>query len=163
MSLKPIYTATNCNVAFQLDWSLSIFWRERIGDERWFDALKEETERDGVRLLQHRFARDGHSLFLVSTKPHVAPSEIARSVKGRLQHLVRKARPKAFQRNYSLRAVGSTKREKLDAYIASQLHHHPMRLVAQTPGSAGAGPAGVVWGARWLQVQKPGSGMAIES
>ena len=34
--------------------------------------------------------------------------------------------PKAFQRNYGLRSVGSTRRDKLEDYLASQLGHHPM-------------------------------------
>jgi REP element-mobilizing transposase RayT len=34
--------------------------------------------------------------------------------------------PNAFRRNYSLRSIGSTKRDKVEAYLASQLEHHPM-------------------------------------
>ena len=32
--------------------------------------------------------------------------------------------PSAFRRNYSLSSVGSTKREKLEAYVAEQIEHH---------------------------------------
>jgi len=31
--------------------------------------------------------------------------------------------PRAFQRNYSLRSIGSIKRGKVEAYVASQLGH----------------------------------------
>lgn len=126
MSNQPIYTRHNCKVAFQLNWSLSIFWRNGIDNDGWLDVLKQQTESDGVRLLEHRFPRPQHSLFLLSTKPHVAPSEAARSVKGRLQYILRRSRPKAFQRNYSIRSLGSTRREKLDEYLAQQVAHHPI-------------------------------------
>lgn len=72
----PIYTAENCTAAYQLLWSLSIFWREPMDSDDWLKPLNAQTEGDDVRLLRHRFARDGHSLFLVSTKPQVSPTEI---------------------------------------------------------------------------------------
>jgi hypothetical protein len=123
-SLLPIYTAENIKVAYQLDWSLTLFWHKPPQSDAWLEELKETTETDGVRILQHRFARPDCSLFLVSTRPEVVPIEISRSVKGRLQHLVRKTWPKAFQRNYDLRSIGSTIRSKLDEYVAKQLEHH---------------------------------------
>jgi hypothetical protein len=33
---------------------------------------------------------------------------------------------KPFRRNYSLRSIGSTRREKLEQYLTTQLSHHPM-------------------------------------
>ena len=47
----------------------------------------------------------------MSTTPGVAPSQLIRSIKGRLQHQVRRERPKAFRRNYSLHSIGSATRE----------------------------------------------------
>jgi REP element-mobilizing transposase RayT len=123
--MQAIYTRDNCNVAFQLDWSFSIFWKDPIDSADWLETLKQQTEPDGVRILQHRFPRDDLSLFLVSTKPHVAPSQLARSVKGRLQYLMRSTRPKAFQRNYSIHSIGSVRCESVERYIAGQLVHHP--------------------------------------
>jgi len=60
----------------------------------------------------------------VSTKPHIAPSEIIRSTKGRLQHLIRAQSPKAFRRNYCIRSIGSATRTVVEDYVASQLGHH---------------------------------------
>src|SRR5262249_23980454 len=74
----------------------------------------------------HRFAKPDLSLFLVSTQPQVPAQLIPQRVKGRLQHLLRATHPKPFQRNYALRSLGSTKREKLEAYLAFQIEHHPM-------------------------------------
>jgi len=51
---------------------------------------------------------------------------IAQRVKGRLQHLLRKTFPNAFRRNYALCSIGSTRRSKLEEYLAGQLDHHPM-------------------------------------
>jgi REP element-mobilizing transposase RayT len=62
----------------------------------------------------------------VTSKPPVSPSEIIRSVKGRLQYLVRDRAPKAFQRNYCIRSVGAATRSTVEDYVANQLGHHQM-------------------------------------
>jgi REP element-mobilizing transposase RayT len=111
--LVPIYTLENCRTAYQLNWSLSIFWLQPPSPVTWLEALQMATEPDGVRVLNHRFAGDKLSQFLVSTKPEVSPHALVRSVKGRLQYLLRGERPKALQRNYSLRSVGSVTRNQL--------------------------------------------------
>lgn len=86
--MEPIYTPHNTKPAYQLNWALTIFWRDRpIPDDDWFDALQSATEPDGVRVLKHRITTRDASQFFVSTRPHVAPSQLVRSVKGRLQHL----------------------------------------------------------------------------
>jgi hypothetical protein len=96
--LSPIYTLDNCHAAYQLNWSLSVFWHQPPTAADWLDALQTATEPDGVRVLEHRLADERMSQFLVSTKPAVSPQALVRSVKGRLQYLVRGERPKAFQR-----------------------------------------------------------------
>jgi REP element-mobilizing transposase RayT len=121
---EPIYTAENCSVAYQLDWSYSLFWKEAPDGTEWFGDLRDSCEADGIRILNHQLA-ETTSQFLISTRPNLAPIQIAQRVKGRLQHLIRLSRPKAFRRNYSLRSVGSTRRERLDKYLANQLDHHP--------------------------------------
>src|SRR6202000_3121218 len=87
---------------------------------------REATERDGVRLLEHRPANGNVSQFLVSTRPDTAPAQVARSVKGRLQYIVREALPKAFRRNYGLRSVGDVGADVGDRYVRRQTMHHPM-------------------------------------
>jgi REP element-mobilizing transposase RayT len=124
MSL-PIYTADNSHSAYQLDWSYSLFWHEQPASLDWFRDLQPICETDHIRLLQHKFKPPNVSQFLVSTRPDVRPLLIAQRVKGRLQHLIRAEKPNAFRRNYSLRSIGSTRREKLDLYLATQLRHHP--------------------------------------
>ena len=119
----------NTNPAFQLNWGLTLFWRQAsIPDSGWLPALKETTEPDGVRVIKHRNTRNDASQFFVSTKPHVAPSELVRSVKGRLQHFIRNQISKAFQRNYCVRSVGSAKRSLVEDYVANQLGHHQMAI-----------------------------------
>ncbi len=125
-SLAPIYTTENCRPAYQLNWVLSVFWNQSPDKSPWLDSLKEATEPDGVRILQHQFAESGVSQFLLSTKPDVAPPQFVRSVKGRLQHLIRDECPKAFQRNYGFRSIGSLKRDAVESYVQSQVEHHPM-------------------------------------
>jgi REP element-mobilizing transposase RayT len=122
----PLYTPENCSAAYQLNWSYSLFWHEPAADMIGLADLQHACEADSIRILQHEFTAPGVSQFLVSTKPNVSPQFIAQRVKGRLQHLIRRTMPNAFRRNYSIRSLGSTRAEKLDAYLASQLAHHPM-------------------------------------
>ena len=122
----PIYTAENCRPAWQLDWTLTIFWREPPRSDDWLTALRDATEQEGVRILSHRFPTPDSSQFLISTKPTVRPVDLVRSVKGRLQYLVRERWPKALQRNYDLHSIGSTQLGKVESYVASQLEHHPI-------------------------------------
>jgi len=79
-----------------------------------------------VRVIKHRLTTGGASQFFISTKPHVAPQELIRSVKGRLQHEIRSQVPKAFQRNYGLRGIGSATRTVVEQYVGDQLGHHRM-------------------------------------
>ena len=122
----PIYTSENCRAAYQLNWSLALFWQEPAANADWLADLQRTVEPNGVRILEHQFARPGVSQFLVSTRPETAPERLVWSVKGRLQHQVRRQCPKAFHRNYGLRSVGSATREALEGYVRSQVDHHPM-------------------------------------
>ncbi|MEO1983512.1 MAG: hypothetical protein ABGZ24_23625, partial [Fuerstiella sp.] len=121
---SPIYTAENVTTAYQLNWSLSVFWRRPPANEDWLAELKAICEPDGVRILSHRFATSDCSLFFLSTRPEIRPSEVPRAIKGRLQHLVREQTPRAFQRNYDLHSIGSTQLDKAEAYVATQLQNH---------------------------------------
>ena len=121
----PIYTADNSPAAYQLDWSYCIFWKAPPQSFSWFDALQQLNEKDHIRLLKHHFEPPNVSKFLISTQSQVAPQTVAQRVKGRLQHLIRDHSPNAFRRNYSIRGLGSTRRQKLEQYLSSQLTHHP--------------------------------------
>jgi hypothetical protein len=125
-SPRPLYTSENCKCAYQLNWAVSLFWREPIDGCEWLPWLKAATEPDGVRVLKHTLIRPNVSQFLVSTRPEVMPGRLLWSVKGRLQHLVKHRYPKAFRRNYGLRSVGSASREAVEKYVQGQADHHPM-------------------------------------
>ncbi|MGH7140225.1 MAG: hypothetical protein ACREHD_31185 [Pirellulales bacterium] len=117
----------NSKAAYKLNWSLSVFWNTSAPPaESWYEALGQVTEPDGVRLLEHRVIKGSVSQFLASTRPELAPADMVRSVKGRLQHLVRKKLPKAFRRNYGLRSVGDAGAGVVDRYVQRQAAHHPM-------------------------------------
>jgi hypothetical protein len=123
----PIYTVENTRIAFELRWSVTLFWKQPAPPaDSWLALLQKATEADGVRVLEHRFPSDILSQFLISTKPHVAPAQCLRSVKGRLQHLVRADLPKAFRRTYSICSVGTANQNAIETYVASQLQNHPM-------------------------------------
>ncbi|WP_425615008.1 hypothetical protein NA78x_004895 [Anatilimnocola sp. NA78] len=125
MVLEPLYTPENVHFAFQLNWSLSLFWKViPPAVESWLASLRVATEQDGTRILELSWPTPQCSQFLVSTLPETLPQAIPWSVKGRLQHLIREQHPASFQRNFDLRSLGSPTREKSEAYVASQLQHH---------------------------------------
>ncbi len=125
MTIKPIYTVKNCISSYKLYWTLAIFWRDTsITAEHWLENLKLLTEKDGVRILEYRLKKETTSQFLISACPELSPSEIIRSIKGRLQHIIRAKAPKAFRGNYSVKSVGSAKLNVVKRYLDSQLDHH---------------------------------------
>lgn len=127
IDLEPIYTPTNTTAAYQLNWSLSVFLRRSFQFQKTtLERLREATEVDHVRILEHRQIHDRQLRFFISTQPQVAPTQVIRSIKGRLQYLIRDQDPKVFQRNYSIYSVGAANNDRLDAYVAKQPSRHPM-------------------------------------
>ena len=127
MSPEPIYTPGNCRVSHQLSWSLSLFWQDRpIPAKSWREDLTEAAAGDGVRVSKHTTSAGAAEQFVVSTLPETSPSAVVRSVKGRLQYVVRSRSPKAFRRNYRIESLGFAKKEAIENYVASQLEHHRM-------------------------------------
>ncbi|EMI57366.1 transposase [Rhodopirellula sallentina] len=125
--MESIYTEANTRAAFQLNWSVSLFGKEPLpSSEHWYDRLKTAIDPDGVRLLSADHLNDNTYQFLVSTKPHCSPSAIVRSIKGRLQYLIRDEIPKAFRRNYHVQSLGDAKAATLDRYVSRQTDKHPM-------------------------------------
>ena len=127
MNPKPLYLAQSILPTYKLYWSLSIFWRNSaLSADHWIAKLKPLTEKDGVRILEYHQKDNRVSQFLLSTRPEISPSDIIRSVKGRLQHQIRDIIPKAFKKNYSIKSVGSAKHKVVQNYLDSQLDHHIM-------------------------------------
>lgn len=121
---SPVYTPENTSCAFQILYGVAVFWKDPSPGDVWLPELKVQCEASGLRILKHRFATTTCSLFLVSTRPDLAATEVVRGIKGRLQTLIRTRRPNAFQRNYDIHSIGSTTREKTENYVAGQLQHH---------------------------------------
>lgn len=123
----PIYTTANVTPAYELRWSLAVFAKKPLPPvESWREPLQVVVEDDGVRILESQFRPPNVWLFLLSTRPTVAPPAIVKSVKGRLQHKIRPTCPDAFRRNFSLTSVGDASRKVVEGYVADQLGHHRM-------------------------------------
>jgi REP element-mobilizing transposase RayT len=120
----PIYTPANTTAAFRLYWSFDLFWHKPPPDASWLSPLCDALRPHGIRVLRHRFASPTTSQILLSTQPSCHPQQVAKYLKGALQHIVRAQYPEAFQRNYGFRSLGSTKRRVVERYIAQQLGHH---------------------------------------
>jgi len=120
----PTYTEQNCTFSCPLQWGVSAFWREDAAGDDWLRELTGAVEPDGIRILSHRLSQPTVSQFFVSSRPEVAPLSIVQRIKGRLQHLLRSSRPKAWKGNYAVRSIGKVTRETVADYIRSQIGHH---------------------------------------
>ena len=123
---EPIYNVDNCSFSYPLQWSLTAFWRTPTSEANWLEELRSETEKDGIRLLGHRFAEPGTSQFTISSQPHVAPRLIVQRVKGRLQYLIRDTMREPWRRHFAIRSVGRVTRADVEKYVILQLDHHRM-------------------------------------
>jgi len=129
--MEAIYTPENTTAAFQINWSIALFGKTSLPDQtQWLAPLKDATEIDGVRILTSHRQSKNTLQFLVSTRPATTPSDVIRSVKGRLQYIIRDCIPKAFRRNYHIESVGAAKAKILDQYVACQATKH--RVFDQT-------------------------------
>ena len=88
-----------------------------------WSELAANWQGDGLHLLERRWQADGLQL-LFSATPDVAPIDLARVAKGRLQHALRKAgQAVEFSRKIAVRALGENTRATVEAYIRDQLQH----------------------------------------
>jgi REP element-mobilizing transposase RayT len=124
---EPLYPSANCRIAYQLHWSLTLFaahaWPPK---DSWWQPLQQAAEPDGVRVLEFQPSGAASGQFFVSSKPETSPAEIVRSVKGRLQYLVRGAIPQFWRRHYAITSVGDANNDVLQRYVGRQVQHHPM-------------------------------------
>lgn len=132
-NLAPIYLPQNCTPAYQLNWSVSLFGRQDLPVvDEWLGDLRSVAESDSVRILETHRRAEKVIQFLVSTRPPMAPTEIVRCLKGRLQYLIREKCPAAFRRNYRIESVGSTRADVVENYVARQLtKHRPVNSVVE--------------------------------
>jgi len=127
MNTHPLYNAASCHLSYRLYWTLSLFGKNwDLSADPWLENLKRTTEKDGVRILEYRLVNTSTNQFLLSTRPEISPGNAIRSVKGRLQYLVRQQNPRAFKANYSIKRVGSAKYDQVEHYLDDQLLHHRM-------------------------------------
>jgi REP element-mobilizing transposase RayT len=124
-SNHAIYEPNNVHVAYQLNWSLTVFTRMALpAPAPGLEAVRSAVERDGVRILEYRARSPTTHQFLLSTHPGIAPQEVIRSVKGRWQHALRSTIPKMFKRNYRLDSVGEANNNMLQSYVDGQAQRH---------------------------------------
>jgi REP element-mobilizing transposase RayT len=124
---EPLYTAENCRIAYQLHWSLTVFAAQPIPPgEMWLDQLRTAVAADSIRILECHQPSQSTAQFFLSTQPQLSPADTARSIKGRLQYLLRDSIPQLWRRHYSISSVGSAKNEVVQNYVGRQVQHHPL-------------------------------------
>ena len=120
-----IYSPTSCKPAYQLRWSLSIFPQTLLPPAiNCLNDLQASTIRDRVHTLDARLLSDNVTQFLLSTEPSASPPAIVKSVKGRLQTILRPELIVAYRRNFRITSVGDASIEVVENYVAAQLVHH---------------------------------------
>ncbi len=123
----PLYLAANCVPAYQLNWALSVFGKERLpSPSESIELLRIEVAKDQIKILETEFREPNVALFFLSSQPQSSPSQIVRSIKGRWQYLSRDLDPIDFRRNYRIESCGDAKKEVLDEYVANQANKHRM-------------------------------------
>ena len=126
-SASPLYLAQNCIPAYQLNWSLSVFGKERLPSPAdSIESLRNEVAKDEIRILEFQYREPNIALFFLSSQPIASPSQIVRSIKGRWQYLSRESNPIEFRRNYRIDSCGDAKKSILEAYVANQTLKHRM-------------------------------------
>lgn len=124
---EPLYTLDNCAAAYQLRWSLALFPSLPLPpSDQWLNELKAATGRDHIRILEQHLLPNWTVQFLLSTQPTVAPPAIVKSIKGRLQTVLRPLAAVGFRRNFRLTSVGEASVKVVENYVAQQLEHHPL-------------------------------------
>jgi REP element-mobilizing transposase RayT len=121
---QPLYDINNANPAYHLRYS----WTGWPSDgpfatcpSELLDTLDEGFQKDGLRLLEHRWAPDLVQL-LLSAAPTISPVMLAQRVKGRLDHAIRQAKlTLAFSRKLAVRSVGENRRVDVERYIQEQV------------------------------------------
>lgn len=85
------------------------------------DTLEDDFQKDGVRLIEHRWTAELIQLTL-STSPTVSPALLAQHVKGRLDHAIRAANlTLPFSRKLDVRSLGENRRVDVEKYIREQV------------------------------------------
>ncbi|HUP78989.1 MAG TPA: hypothetical protein VM260_10580 [Pirellula sp.] len=127
MNADPLYLPSNANVAYPLNWSLSVFGKVTLPSPvACIDQLRESVRTDELKILEFLYRPPNVALFFVSSQPTANPSQIIRSIKGRWQNISRPTHPIEFRRNYRITAVGTVNSEVLDSYVCNQTSRHPM-------------------------------------
>lgn len=119
--VATIYTRDNCLFAYQLHWKLWADWRFKVYDLSRIETLPKLTEPQGVRILEHQFTKPGVSAFKVSSIPVLSPQGMADRVRTNLQNLIRDQIPRALRKHYHLRSIGSSSRQVIEDYVATEL------------------------------------------
>ncbi len=127
MSTQPVYLLNNCSPAYQLNWSLSVFGKDRLPSPEFvIDELQAAIARDDLKILEFRTVDPNVAQFFISSQPKHSPAAIYSLDQRSLQYAARDYEWISFRRNYRIASLGSAKSSVLDDYVARQNQRHPM-------------------------------------
>jgi REP element-mobilizing transposase RayT len=123
---QPLYDINNANPAYHLRYSWT-GWPSggpfATCPSDLLDTLDDGFQKDGLRLLEHRWTPELVQL-LLSASPTISPMKLAQRVKGRLDHALRQAKlTLSFSRKLAVRSLGENRRVDVERYIQEQIPH----------------------------------------
>ena len=82
---SALYLESNCQAAYQLNWSLSVFGKESLpSPEKSIEALRIAIAKDDLKILEFKYREPNVAQFFLSSQPQSSPSAIVRSIKARV-------------------------------------------------------------------------------
>ena len=127
MKNPPVYIAHNLKLVHSLSYGWS-GWPS-IGkfpdqpDEDMLLVLSEKWQQDGLCVITYKWTSEEIQV-AVKASPEIAPADISRLIKGRLDHALRQTGPPVkFSRKVTLRSLGSNTSDIVVNYVKNQLEH----------------------------------------
>jgi REP element-mobilizing transposase RayT len=125
MKNPPVYIAHNLKLVHNLAYGWSGWPSKGLfpeqPDEEMLQVLAEKWQQDGLSLYTYKWNPEEIQVTVKAT-PEIAPTDIARLIKGRLDHALRQAgTPVKFSRKVTLRSLGNNTSRTVVNYVNNQL------------------------------------------
>ena len=137
----PLYSRVNCLFAYQLHWTLLLYWRYKVSDAKWWSGVQRQAAEDGIQLVRHGFVRPGLSQIELSSTPNLSPLSVIHKLQHHIRDYVNPEIPNAILDRFHLRSVGWMTRQAVERVLQGKCERNH--------------PADKEFDSRWRNVQLP--------